>query len=234
MSSADVAVSALEAQIAVDAISPDGSRPRGERRRFGGIERTHVNFPGRSRSPTDSRSSSPVDRPANFSAGGGGRHAWERRINAAGGEDNSDARDQTRASTPPSRSPTAAAAGGKGLDGSTSSSTTRRHTGFGKVLRGGGDKLKQLTTLRKSHGGGGGGGGATNGTGSSSTSASSAITGDGADLSPVSGTGHGRWHRPGSRFFTAPRANAGGVNDFSAGKLFRSSPGGMAKSPTRP
>ena len=214
-SSADVAVSALEAQIAADAVSPDGAlEARRERRRFGGIERT---LPGRSNSPPDSRSVSPVDRRPKSSGrpddGGAGK---TRR--------SGDARAR-RASSPASTSPPAATPGG-GVDGSTSSSS-RRHSGIGKVLRGGGDKLKQLATLRKDKGGTGGG------TGSSSTAAHSAVTGDRLETSPVGGAG--RWHRPGHRFFTAPRANARGVDDFTAGN-FRSAPGVAAatKSPTHP
>lgn len=217
----DVAASAFEAELANDIISPggDGRLSAGERHRFGGIERTEPSVP---RSPTASLSRSPAARRQ------GRRVGRETR----GGLRLDDDENWTTVKVKNAASvavPGVDGTGGvplscysRGANQAVSSSPTkeggRRHSGIGTLIRGGGDKLKQFASgggVRKA-----GGAAAQGGAGGE------------FHASPVSDT-DGKRHRVGSRFFSNPRANAGGVNNFTV--KFRSVPGlpSRDKSPVR-
>lgn len=206
-SPAAVAVSAFEAQMAADNVSPIGVSCEtrlqgGERRRFGGIERME---PARVHaSPTGSRSLSPVDRRA-VERGGEGKDAkndWtavKMPGRHGGGGDGGIIRNLRRAKHATEDSSASA------TESSHASRERGKRHAIGKALRGGGNKLKEFASggglIIKSVGGGGNGG-------------------DGSDSSPVSRAGKGRWNRRTTGMFMSNPV--GGVDNFRAN--FRSSP----------
>lgn len=205
-SPAAVAMSAFEAQMAADSVSPIGASCEarlqgGERRRFGGIERME---PARVHaSPAGSRSLSPVDRRA-VERGGEGKDVknfWTAKAPGrhGGGGDGGIIKNLRRAKHATEDSSASA------TEASHASRERGKRHAIGKAFRGGGNKLKEFASggglIIKSVGGGGNGG-------------------DGSDSSPVSRAGKGRWNRRTTGMFMSNPV--GGVDNFTAN--FRSSP----------